>query len=64
MYQNLNKNMLRTRLSNKCLEDLMRISEDCPALKQFNFEKALLKRKYIFQGRVKKNVMYITHCKL
>ncbi|MEW8546312.1 MAG: hypothetical protein AB2693_22575 [Candidatus Thiodiazotropha sp.] len=43
--QNRIKNKLRSRLSNKCLVDLMRISEDGPELKQFNFEKALLKWK-------------------
>ena len=43
--QNRIKTKLRTRLNNQSLVDLMRISEDGPALKQFDFGRALLKWK-------------------
>ena len=43
--QNRIKTKLRTRLNNKSLVDLMRISEDGPALKQFDFDRALHKWK-------------------
>jgi hypothetical protein len=40
--QNRIKSRLRTNLNNKTLNNLMRISEDGPALKDFNVEKAVL----------------------
>ena len=43
--QNRIKTKLRTRLNNQSLVDLMRISEDGPALKDFKFERALIKWK-------------------
>lgn len=43
--QNRIKTRLRTRIYNMNLVNLMRISEDSPELKNFCFEKALLKWK-------------------
>ena len=43
--QNRIKTKLRTRLNNQSLVDLMRISEDGPPLKDFNFPRALVKWK-------------------
>ena len=43
--QNRIKSKFRTRLNNKSLNDLMRISEDGPHIKEFDFQEALKKWK-------------------
>ena len=43
--QNRIKSKLRTNLNNQTLNDLMRISEDGPHIKEFDFQSALKKWK-------------------
>ena len=50
------KSKFRTRLNNKSLNDLMRISEDGPHIKEFDFQEALKNGKLrSFEGCIRSN---------